>query len=348
MSSPANESFYPSFQSCPDVSDICPIESTLYGDYFTTGACSAITFAYAVLVLSQAYYAGKGTSWTYTIWLGIGTLFELAGYSARIIMSYNPWIFEAFLIQNMTLMLGPTFTAAASSVTFKFLVMWYGEQWSLVRPTLVPYIFVGSDMVSILVQSAGGGLAAASSDGSNPSMANMANTLMIGGVAFQVVNMVACGGLMVLFWHRRRQGGMSGLSRIDSGTTRLWNHNTSEVNLVGGNVKSVSRGTPQEQKRMRIYVWSIAVAYIAILVRCIYRVPDMISGYGSDLQKNETLFLVLDGSMILISTAILTFVHPATFFPFMTRQAPKQVVEKAASLDPASYPPSSYEMSPMR
>jgi hypothetical protein len=271
MASSSNDTFHPSFGNCPQVSDICPVEATIYGDYFTTSACTAFAFAYAVLILSQAYYAGKGTSWTYTIWLGIGTIFELAGYSARIIMSYNPWIFEAFLVQNMTLMLGPTFTAAATSVTFKFLVLWYGEQWSVVRPKLVPYIFVGSDFVSIMIQSAGGGLAAASSDGSNPSMANLANTLMIGGVIFQVVNMVACGGLMVLFWHRRRKGEMSGLTKIESSTARLWNPSTSQVNLVGGVEKGVSRGTAEEKKRMRIYVWSITVAYIAILIRCIYR-----------------------------------------------------------------------------
>jgi RTA1 like protein len=74
----------------------------------------------------------------------------------------------------------------------------------------------------------------------------------------------------------------------------------------------------------------------------------MISGYGSDLQKMETLFLALDGAVILVSTAILTFVHPATFFPYMTRQAPKQVEAKNAFLDPTSYQPVTYEMGPLR
>lgn len=74
----------------------------------------------------------------------------------------------------------------------------------------------------------------------------------------------------------------------------------------------------------------------------------MISGYGSDLQKMETLFLVLDGAVILVSTAILTFVHPATFFPYMTRQTPKQVEAKSALFDPASYQPATYEMGPLR
>lgn len=265
------DDFYPSFNSCPEVNDICPVEATLYGDFFTTSACVAFAFAYTVLVISQAYFAGKGTSWTYTIWLGIGTFFELAGYVARIVMSYNPWIFEAFLVQNMTLMLGPTFAAAATSVTFKFLIIWYGEQWSVIRPKLVPYIFVGSDFVSIMIQSAGGGMAAAASGGGNPGMLDMGNTLMIGGVVFQVVNMIGCGGLMVLFWHRRRKAEMSGLTRLNSTTARLWNSSTSQVNLVGVRGNTVTRGTIEEQNRTRVYVWGITVAYVAILVRCIYR-----------------------------------------------------------------------------
>lgn len=74
----------------------------------------------------------------------------------------------------------------------------------------------------------------------------------------------------------------------------------------------------------------------------------MISGYGSDLQKMETLFLVLDGAMILLSTTILTFVHPANYFPFMTRQAQVPAEVKVITPQPTQYQRGSYEMSPLR
>lgn len=54
--------------------------------------------------------------------------------------------------------------------------------------------------------------------------------------------------------------------------------------------------------------------------RIVHRIPEQTMGYGSDLQKNETLFLVLDGGMILFATTLLTVFHPAVYFPYMTRE----------------------------
>lgn len=41
----------------------------------------------------------------------------------------------------------------------------------------------------------------------------------------------------------------------------------------------------------------------------------MAMGWGSSLMQNETLFLILDGAMILLAVTILCAFHPALFFP---------------------------------
>lgn len=43
----------------------------------------------------------------------------------------------------------------------------------------------------------------------------------------------------------------------------------------------------------------------------------MQTGWASDLMQNETLFLIFDGTMILLSVLALCIFHPAFFFPFM-------------------------------
>lgn len=43
----------------------------------------------------------------------------------------------------------------------------------------------------------------------------------------------------------------------------------------------------------------------------------MAMGWGSELQRNEKLFLILDGAMILLSVFSMTAFHPTLFFPFM-------------------------------
>lgn len=48
-------------------------------------------------------------------------------------------------------------------------------------------------------------------------------------------------------------------------------------------------------------------------------------GWGNDLMQNETLFLIFDGAMILISIGTLTIFHPNYFFPFLSKKADKKV-----------------------
>jgi hypothetical protein len=37
------------------------------------------------------------------------------------------------------------------------------------------------------------------------------------------------------------------------------------------------------------------VAYVTVLIRCIYRLPEMAGGWGNALMRNEREFLLLDG-----------------------------------------------------
>ncbi|KAM0330918.1 hypothetical protein ACHAQA_003874 [Verticillium albo-atrum] len=305
------DTFIPTYNTCDDVSPQCPVEATIYGNYFTTIACVFFVAIYTVCLLTQVYFGYLSKAWSFAVWLGIGTFFELAGYGARTIMSKNPWNFNAFLVQNMTLILGPTLIAAAISITFKHLVVWYGAEHSWLRPSLYPWVFVGTDMISILVQSAGGGLSAMSSE--DPAMMDVANTMLIGGTVFQVVNMSLCGGLMLHFlWRRRRAN--RGRSRLGS-----MGHESMAQLTPEGHAKTGDRAfsNPRAEYRVSTFVRAIACAYIAILIRCIYRIPEMAMGWGSSLMQNETVFLLFDGTMMLLSVVLLTAFHPFHLFPFL-------------------------------
>lgn len=65
-----------------------------------------------------------------------------------------------------------------------------------------------------------------------------------------------------------------------------------------------------------------------------HSIPEMQTGWASDLMQNETLFLTLDGAMILLAVIILTSFHPAFFFPALSKgkDGTKQK-EKKSSVD---------------
>lgn len=293
--------WHPSFKTCDDVSAICPVEATVYGDYFNLGACIFFLVAHFLLFGAQAYLAWRSRAWAFCVWLGIGTLFEVMGYGARIALSKNPWVYEGFVIQLLMLMLGPTLVAAAISITFKHLVLWYGTQWSFLRPRLYPWVFVGSDWISIVIQAAGGGVSATATSGGeavNPKLFDVGSGLLVAGVIFQLINMVFCGFLMLIYMWRRKQSIKKGLTPASD--------------------------TRPEDKKVKTFIYAISLAYVAIIIRCVYRIPEMQMGWGSTLMQNETTFLILDGAMILIAVITLTVFHPYFYFPFISKKGDKK------------------------
>ncbi|KAK6207720.1 RTA1 like protein [Colletotrichum tabaci] len=303
-----NETFIPTYETCKEVTDECPVEFTVYGTDLSKPAATFFGIAFGVLLVVQLYFGIRSRTWSFIIWLGIGTIFEVLGYWARTKLAENPWDLDAFTQQYLTLLLAPTLIAAAISVTFKHLVIWYGAQWSVLRPSLYPWVFVGTDFLSIFIQVAGGAITAANASGSSSeSMAKAGEKLVVGGVAFQVANMVCCGLLMLVYIVRRR----SGLARGD----RLHE----DASLINSDGQSLSRAsaTEEEAGRVRKFVYALVVAYIAILVRCSYRIAENIPAISLNILRNEPLFLGLDSAMIMIAVGAVTVFHPFIFFPFL-------------------------------
>lgn len=252
--------------TCDEVNERCPVEATIYGDYFTLGACIFFVAAYSILLAVQSYFGWRLRSWGFVGCLAAGTVTEFIGYVGRTILAVNPWNFGAFVTQNLMLVLGPTIIAAGISVTFKHLVSWYGSQWSIIRPNHYPWIFVGTDVFSLLVQMAGGGVAAIATVKADQSLSELGNNLMLGGVCFQVVNMIFCGGLILTYaWRRRQEKSKSAHVRDNSAQDSL--------GLPCQNGFPAGFATTDEKTKLRAkrFVSALVIAYAVIIIRCIYR-----------------------------------------------------------------------------
>lgn len=49
-------------------------------------------------------------------------------------------------------------------------------------------------------------------------------------------------------------------------------------------------------------------------------IPEMATGWGSDLIKDEITFLIFDGAMVLVVVFLITIFHPANYFPMLTKR----------------------------
>lgn len=146
--------------------------------------------------------------------------------------------------------------------------------------------FIGCDVVSILTQAAGGGIASAATDGDN--LLDVGNGLIMAGIAFQVATMATCMVLTLDFFLRLKRN-----TRNNVPTT--------------GNPNALS------DPKFKFYLACSAFGFLTIFIRCVYRydqiitaimiyllmfshsLPEMAGGWGGELMRREAEFMVLDG-----------------------------------------------------
>ncbi|KAF1941692.1 RTA1-domain-containing protein [Clathrospora elynae] len=273
---------------CIEVGPECPVEGTIYGYYPSIGANAFFAAFFGLCLIIQIGLGIRYKTWTFMIALGLGCLGETIGYIGRIMLYNNPYDQLGFQIQICCLIISPAFVSAGIYLTLKHIVISFGESWSRLRPAWYTRIFITGDIFSLILQGAGGGIAATADDGS--SMLDVGTNLMIAGVILQVFILAIFGGLLVEYTvrtHKRHD-------QLSSGAMTLF-HKTS----------------------FRCFILAIIVAYMGVFIRCVYRIPELTGGWRSELMRDEPEFIVLEGVMIVLSVLALTAFHPGFCFPVL-------------------------------
>lgn len=220
-------------------------------------------------------------------------------------------------MQICCLVLAPSFLAAAIYLTLKHVVLYCGPEHSRLKPRLYPWVFIGCDLGSIILQACGGGVAAAAPDPGDSNMSpkkrqqllDAGNGLIIAGIGFQIATMTACAILMSDYYRRFSKARKQAIKSAGMLTTESdWEKN---------------RSNPAVKRNFRIFIIAVTIAFFTTLIRCVYRMPEMAGlsnddrGWGNELMRKEKEFLLLDGMMIAIACVCLTVFHPGYFFPPM-------------------------------
>ncbi len=215
---------------------------------------------------------------------------EYSGYIGRIIMHSNPWSTTGFEIQICCLIIAPAFIAAGIYLTLKHIVIELGSSFSRLRPKFYTWIFISCDILSLVLQGAGGGLAASADPGS--SLQSVGTDLMITGVVWQVCTLLGFGAL------------------VSDYVFRSFRHTLEPAGykLLG-------------TLRFKLFVSSLVLAFFTVFTRCVYRVAELVPGWANPIMQNEAEFIVLDSVMVAIATVCLTVFHPGTCFEEMQMHA---------------------------
>ncbi|KAL8702326.1 MAG: hypothetical protein Q9224_000028 [Gallowayella concinna] len=271
--------------------ETCPVDESYY-DYrpslAANGAFLALfslsLLAFLVQVTLSKRFIG------FTIAMVSGCLLEVLGYIGRIMSYHNPFGENGFLMQICCLTIAPAFMAAGIYLTLSRIVVTFGPENSRIKPLSYPRLFIPCDILSLVLQALGGGMASAASH-SNKNPEN-GNHIMVAGLAFQVftllVFMLLCADFAV--------------------------RTVMRMNRLGEAALDPTHATLRRSMKFRVFLVALTLSTICIFVRSVFRVVELGEGWDGALIKNQTLFIVLEGVMVIIAVLVLNLFHPGLCF----------------------------------
>ncbi len=126
-----------------------------------------------------------------------------------------------------------------------------------------------------MLQAVGGGFAGGA--GNNVKLRNIGTNLMISGIVWQVATLLVFIGLVVDY----------ALS-----TRRAWSDVNPEAKVL------------LQQTKFRGFLVALAVAFVAVFLRCVYRIAEMVGGWANPIMRDEIGFDIMEG-MYVVSFQIL-------------------------------------------
>ncbi|TVY83135.1 Sphingoid long-chain base transporter RSB1 [Lachnellula suecica] len=276
----------------------CPI-STSYYFYRVSLAANAVfaaLFAISLIGFLGTYaFTRRATAFTFAMTAGV--ILEVIGYAGRIQSNQNQWGQTGFLMQIVCLTIAPAFMAGGIYLCLRRIVYAFGPENSRISPEAYTRIFIPCDLLSLLLQAAGGGLAStASHQNKSP---DTGDDIMVAGLAFQVLTLLVFMILCVDFAVRTRR-------RYKSMGQDAFDQNPIFVSMRGS-------------WRFKGFIVALALATICIFWRSVYRVAELGEGWTGALIKRQWLFVGFEGVMVIVACFALNLFNPAfTFKEAMT------------------------------
>ncbi|KAK0462876.1 RTA1 like protein-domain-containing protein [Desarmillaria tabescens] len=248
------------------------------------------TFAHTVQSLHYRLW------WPFPTIILAGTL-EVLGWSGRLWSSFSPTLRTPYMIQIVTTIIGPTPLVAGNFIILGGIISLLGPAYSRLSPKYYSWIFVSCDIISLIVQGAGGGIAASAKDASG---ATLGGNIMLGGIVFQLV-VITCYAILATEFLIRYLQNRPIYARIGSTAARQ-----SEVTLPSN--EQYFRG--DLSRKIKLMMIALSFNTLCLYIRAIYRTIELSDGWNGRIITTEVYFNVLDGAMVVLAIYAINFAHP--------------------------------------
>lgn len=201
---------------------------------------------------------------------------EVAGWVGRLDSHYNYFQADPYICQLVSLIISPIFATAALYVSMERIIQCVGPELARLSSKVYISIFVTGDVISLVVQAAGGSMSATASTregvrhGSNVALAGVIIQVLITGPY-----LILLSDFLLRHYRLHKKQRASG-----------------------------SLAEPRWTKGTIAVATATWISTIFILIRCIYRCVEMKEGWTGYLSTHELWFPIFDGAMIFFALAV--------------------------------------------
>ncbi|KAM0746418.1 RTA1-domain-containing protein [Meredithblackwellia eburnea MCA 4105] len=249
---------------------------SLYGYVPWESAAIAFITLFALLTFAHLGLLIRSRIWWLVV-LSIGGVAEIIGWAGRLWSAKSVKSLDAFLTQQICLILAPCFFSAMVYGTLGSLIKTLGPQFSRLRPNLYLIIFCIADLLAIVIQAIGGAKAALALQSNNDTTPG--THIMVAGIAVQLLGMVVFSILGCEFFWRTRSA------------------------------------AAQSQGKVNLLAFALAFSSFWILVRCVYRVVELAQGWKGYLITHQPYFIALDAIPMVFALGVFVPCHPYLCLP---------------------------------
>ncbi|KAH8805274.1 RTA1 like protein [Xylogone sp. PMI_703] len=211
----------------------------------------------------------------YFIPLIIGGCFEWVGYIGRVLSSHDQWALGPYIMQTLLLLVAPAlFAASIYMILGRIIILVDGEAHSLIKKKWLTKFFVSGDILSFVLQGAGGGIMAS---GSLQAM-RTGEHIIVTGLSIQIIFFTFFIIVATLFHYRICT------------------------------VHTAASSAPGLQWQKRLFI--LYAASLLILIRSVFRVVEYVMGNDGFILRHEIFLYIFDALLMFVVLVLFNVVYP--------------------------------------
>jgi len=227
---------------------------------------------------------------------------ELIGWAGRLWSSKDVNAINPFLMQITTTIMAPSFMTAANFIMLGVIISRLGSQYSRLSPKIYSIVFITADVVALVVQAVGGGMASEAAQSGNGDPNNGAH-VMVGGILWQIVAMTVYVILALEFLIRvRRDWPLRPAPTAKTNQIAAARFRTEEIQQEGFGL--------QRGSKLSLMILALATSTTFIYIRSVYRTVELLDGWSGPIITTEVYFNVLDAMPVTLALFTIMFLHP--------------------------------------